>query len=682
MFSPYTWGSKGGGRPAQSPLSPDAPDITVGPADALGQPRNPSSAASNTGGNAVSANVPANNRGAAAPAFGYTAILDACISYLHSLIPVLISAGGPHGSLHVFHFVKYLLELFVKAEQASSSWLDCLAAFVEDGDVRVDLLESILMALSTEGAAPADIVAQLVDIVKGIAKDIAIDFEPAVCAAPASAASASFATKIPTDPDSGAPPPACSPGAGLSPTPGGPGTSPGAPSVFSPGVAAHNNNNNNDSPGPPSVNFTPDQFSQLLSAFSASTTAGRTGGAEVVADGRANLLKSRPMWFCDPAPAHAGSGALALPGWRTAVTGAPVSKEELRLNVNSDSKSMTNLLKSSYNTSTYRATGAWTTARAAFVSGLANLYVSTCILSMMAATAFVDAAASAQARVHEHVMAAASALPGLGSTVVAARRVLIASGPETALFQFLAALDSMLMPSRLDSHSRWQTLAVNDNETGGTFIRRVYDLKVELDKSDREALLQLETCLEKAGEQKDSNPTVLLMLTSLLQSTTTLSELLEQSRRNRPLFDRVLVCPSARPPAHTGALLGGGATLATGDGKPFDKPLRQAYDHPHAAKIFKEKTGKLIPTDVPPGPYKNCVFCQGIFGKTLIPYDEAKPGRPPSGSVYEHNPFRCPVAPAAADKFCAAHGIAKDDFLKPIDNLSGPICEALAAAAQ
>ena len=33
MFSPYTWGSKGGGRPSREPPSPDAPDITVGPAD-------------------------------------------------------------------------------------------------------------------------------------------------------------------------------------------------------------------------------------------------------------------------------------------------------------------------------------------------------------------------------------------------------------------------------------------------------------------------------------------------------------------------------------------------------------------------------------------------------------------------------------------------------------------------
>ena len=108
MFSPYTWGSKGGGRPSREPPSPDAPDITVGPADALGQPQTLSSAASNTGGNTASANVPSNHSTSAA-AFDLAAVITACLAYITSLINVLISAGGPHGQLHVFQFVKHLL---------------------------------------------------------------------------------------------------------------------------------------------------------------------------------------------------------------------------------------------------------------------------------------------------------------------------------------------------------------------------------------------------------------------------------------------------------------------------------------------------------------------------------------------------------------------------------------------
>ena len=143
----------------------------------------------------------------------------------------------------------------------------------------------------------------------------------------------------------------------------------------------------------------------------------------------------------------------------------------------------------------------------------------------------------------------------------------------------------------------------------------------------------------------------------------------------------MLVRSIVRPPPH-GDTPPGGTTLATGGDKPFDKPLRQAYDHSHAAKIFAEKTGKLIPSDIPPGPYKNCVFCQGVFGKSLVAYNESKPGRPPAGSVYEHNSWRCPVASAAADKFCAEHGVAKSEFLMPLDSISIPICEALVAAAE
>ena len=163
-----------------------------------------------------------------------------------------------------------------------------------------------------------------------------------------------------------------------------------------------------------------------------------------------------------------------------------------------------------------------------------------------------------------------------------------------------------------------------------------------------------------------------------------MSALLEQARRNRVLFDRPLVMkrvphgPPTTPP---------GTTLFTDDsstplGTLGGKPLRQAFDHAHAAKIFKDKTGTVIKSDIPPGPYKNCVFCQGILGKTLVPFDESKPGRPPMGHAYEHNPFRCPAANLAADQFCAKYGVSKEDFLKPLDSISAPICEALVAAAQ
>ena len=195
MFSPYTWGSKGGGRPARTPPSPDAPDITVGPADALGQPRNPSSAASTTGGHTVQDNVPDNDHSDAAAASGLADVINACLAYIISIIQVLAAAGGSHGQLHVLQFVKHLLELL--AVNGLDADTECLVEAAPADNDRKELLESFLMALSTEDAPPAGIVAQLVEIVK----DCNISGEPAACAAPESPPPAQPMIFHPKNPD-------------------------------------------------------------------------------------------------------------------------------------------------------------------------------------------------------------------------------------------------------------------------------------------------------------------------------------------------------------------------------------------------------------------------------------------------------------------------------------------------
>ena len=174
MFSPFTGESKGGGRPLQRfPPSPDAPESTVGPADALGQPRDPSSTASNTGGHTAPANAPANERAASAPAPDLVAVINACLAYITSLLQVLTSAGGPPGQLHVFLFGKHLLELL--AVNGLDVDTECLLEACPADDARAELLESIWMALSTEGASPPGIVTHLVELIK----DCIIPGEPA-----------------------------------------------------------------------------------------------------------------------------------------------------------------------------------------------------------------------------------------------------------------------------------------------------------------------------------------------------------------------------------------------------------------------------------------------------------------------------------------------------------------------
>ena len=203
MFSPFTGESKGGGRPIQRfTPSRDAPEPTVGPADALGQPRDPSSAVINTGGNTVPATAPADERAASAPASGLVVVINACLAYITSLLQVLTSAGGPPGQLHVFLFGKHLLELL--AVNGLDVDTECLIEACPADDARAELLESIWLALSTEGASPSGIVTHLVELIK----DCIIPGAPAACAAPAAAASASSEPKIPTGPSLGAAPPA------------------------------------------------------------------------------------------------------------------------------------------------------------------------------------------------------------------------------------------------------------------------------------------------------------------------------------------------------------------------------------------------------------------------------------------------------------------------------------------
>ena len=106
--------------------------------------------------------MPDNDHSDAAAASGLAAVINACLAYVISLIHVLTSAGGPHGQLHVFQFVKHLLELL--AVNGLDADTECLVEAAPGAAFRAELLESIVMALSTEDASPPGIVTQLVEI--------------------------------------------------------------------------------------------------------------------------------------------------------------------------------------------------------------------------------------------------------------------------------------------------------------------------------------------------------------------------------------------------------------------------------------------------------------------------------------------------------------------------------------
>ena len=435
-----------------------------------------------------------------------------------------------------------------------------------------------------------------------------------------------------------------------------------------------------------------DQLSQLIAAIgSATSNPSAAGATSVIAqaaeDVRKRLTDLCPGWYVEPSATYSSIGAIGLTPWEHVVIGAPASKHDPQTHI--QVPALKQLLTSSASTSTGRATGGWTTCRTTFLSSLGQLYVYSCIMSTASNCVFSDAVRAASSRTHEHAVSAAVFLPSLKSAVIASRRMLLRTSAEAALIDLLQAFDDVLMPSRQDTHSRWQTLAVKEGESGGEFINRVFELAAEFDKTDRETLLQIETCIQTATAGR-ADTTVAILCGAVLSSTSTMQGLLAECKRQRSLFDKPLISPAVPPLASpaTPTLQTGLATsslpppspltLATGDTR---KPLRQAYDHANAAKHVALHMNIKAPTDMPPGPWKNCVFCQVILGYTLSPYDEAKPGRPPPGTVYEHHSWRCPRAETAALKFCAKYGVAKEDFLKPLDTVNEQVCAACVAAA-
>ena len=138
------------------------------PADALEQSRNPSSTASNDEGTAVQDNVhpdvPANE---ASELPSDTADLaSACLEHVKNILQALRCAGATHGSQDVFHLVKNILEHF--SVNTLDEDTECLVAVVPDKDERAVLLVDVAVAFETEGASPADIVNQLVDLVSDL----------------------------------------------------------------------------------------------------------------------------------------------------------------------------------------------------------------------------------------------------------------------------------------------------------------------------------------------------------------------------------------------------------------------------------------------------------------------------------------------------------------------------------
>ena len=121
----------------------------------------------------------------------------------------------------------------------------------------------------------------------------------------------------------------------------------------------------------------------------------------------------------------------------------------------------------------------------------------------------------------------------------------------------------------------------------------------------------------------------------------------------------------------------------------LNKPLRQAYDIARATKCVIAQGGPdgvppVVPIPAfgaPPVVWSKCVFCH-VLKITLIPFNAENP-LPGAGKANQHNPWRCPRAERAADQFVTEHpAVKREDFLRPIDNLSHQLCLECISSAQ
>ena len=149
LLSPRTAvaSGKGGGHPSnRAPPTPNAPESIAVPADALEQPRNPSSATSD-GGHAAPDNVHPDGL-ANDTSLSPSTIADlssACLRHVTNILKTLRYAGAMPGSQDVLHFVKNILEHF--SVNNLDEDLDCLVSAQPDQQARAEFVVDVAAAL-------------------------------------------------------------------------------------------------------------------------------------------------------------------------------------------------------------------------------------------------------------------------------------------------------------------------------------------------------------------------------------------------------------------------------------------------------------------------------------------------------------------------------------------------------
>ena len=411
---------------------------------------------------------------------------------------------------------------------------------------------------------------------------------------------------------------------------------------------------------------------------------------EIISNTRRLLGTRTPRWFFNKdAPS---SMIIPLPPWVSVVNSSPSSNKDS--NTAMTAGVMKQLVSSSIKDG--RESGEYAKNRSALLAGVGSNYCAAVFSVTNSGMSFEDALSVGHRKAIDTVLLALQSITFVDGPATLARRGAADTGSvELVLYQLIVSLDDTLLPNESDQYLKWHTLAPTTGETARLFLMRLQSNAASLGRSDEDIVNQFRMGLDQVVKLHGS--TTAQSVRSETRRCTTTMELNKERASNPHLHDQPLFVATAKgpttrtstplatsPPGVPVETAGSDATtLAT------NRPLRPSFDAANATRMAMDLYGPdgippiipIAPFGSPPVRWAKCVFCY-LLKIQLVPFDAEHP-LPGAGKANEHNVWRCPRAERAADQVIADHpSVKREDFLRPIDNLSHQVCVECISAAR
>ena len=343
-----------------------------------------------------------------------------------------------------------------------------------------------------------------------------------------------------------------------------------------------------------------------------------------------------------------------------------------------------------------RESGEYAKNRSALLAGVGSNYCAAVFSVTNSGMSFEDALSVGHRKAIDTVLLALQSITFVDGPATLARRGAAGTGSvELVLYQLIVSLDDTLLPNESDQYLKWHTLAPTTGETARLFLMRLQANAASLGRSDEDIVNQYRMGLDQVVKLHGS--TTAQSVRSETRRCTTTMELNKERASNPHLHDQPLFVATAKGPTTRTS-----TTLATSPpGVPVEtagsdattlatnRPLRPSFDAANATRVAMDLYGPegippvipVAPFGSPPVHWSKCIFCH-ILKIELVPFDAERP-LPGAGKANEHNVWRCPRAERAADQVIADHpSVKREDFLRPIDNLSHQVCVECISAAR